>query len=784
MKKMRSKWILRAFLINLLIAAAIFVPAIIAGGGLLTMGDDFDAQELAFNMLANREIKAGNIFFNWSIDIGSDFISSLSFYNLGSPFFWISFLFPPKVFPYLIGWIYILKYAVCGMMAMLWLERELTEKRIALLGSVLYAFSGFQATNLVFYHFHDAVALFPLLLLGLDLFLQENRRGLFSLAVGINALVNWNFFVGEVIFLFIYYLVRYTPISRLLKKEKVLAEIGGLFLFGCLGAGIAAVIIVPTLQSMLGFSRISDKISIKNGLIFNGLELYRNLRGLMLPADAMNNQSVIGQMNWYSVSAYLPLFGVAPALAWIIASFRKKDYIARILVICFAIACVPVLNSVFVLFNWEPYRRWYYMPILFLSLASCRTLELVFQDNKRMKKIFFSSLITTAGVMVIVWLRLKLLWKIKAFRWEGTPEHIILNPTNWKIVLVTGIMGIVLVAVAFVFIKDMDKRYISLLVMTGLFAFLTTRFTLYEYKEVAYYSPSEVYNEIVRTGEGLRADVLPYRYAMVDDYYNRDMAHSLTSMDSFISVVDDGIFQFYDAIDVPRHVLTLNGPEGTERLLSARYFVSKDPNWKGSRGKTLLKENDIKSAVYRVYEDPEALPVGFAYDTYVTRSEFDAVESSERAMAMLHTLVVADEDEDYVKNILDHDDLGEVKFSEAVMLEDSEKRRAEGVKNFVHSSTYFGGDIETAGPRFVFFSVPYSSRWSAAVNGEDCRILNINGLMAVPVSAGTSRIDFHYNIRWHIAAMIISVLSIVITVVVIVKRREISGGFGKHHLST
>ncbi len=770
---MKSKWILRAFLLNLLIAAAVFVPAIISGGGLLTMGDDFDAQELAFNMLANREIKAGNIFFNWSIDIGSDFISSLSFYNLGSPFFWISFPFKPEVFPYLIGWIFILKYAVCGMFSMMWLERQLTEKRIALLGSILYAFSGFQSTNMIFYHFHDAVAMFPLLLLGLDLFLQENKRGIFAFTVGLNALVNWNFFVGEVIFLFVYYVVRYTPISRLIKKEKVLPEIGLLFVFGCLGAGIAAVILVPTLQSMLSFSRISEKLPLKDWFIFDGIELYRNLRGLMLPADAMDNQSIIEEMNWYSISAYLPLVGTAPALAWIIATFREKDYLSRILVICLVIANIPILNSAFVLFHREPYRRWYFMPILLMCLASCKTLELVFMEDERMKKIFFTSLSITAGLMVLVWLRLKLLWKIASFRWEGTPEHVILNTTNWKIILVTGVLGIALVAAAFLFIKDKKKRYISLIAMTALFAFFTMGFTLWEYKQAAYYSPSEIYDEIVRTGEGLEPDILPYRYAMVDDYYNRDMAHSMTSMDSFISVVDDGIFQFYEAICVPRHVITLNGPVGTERLLSARYFVSKDPQWPGSKGKILFKENDIKSAIYRVYEDPDALPVGFAYDTYITRSEFDKIASSERSLAMLHTLVVADEDEIYVKDFLTHENLADTAFSEAGLLEDTNLRRAEGVKNFTYSTTSFGGDIETFGDRYVFFSVPYSSRWSATVNGEKCRILNINGLMAVPVSAGSSRIDFYYDTRWHITAMFISIVSLVITVLVIKKNAEV-----------
>ena len=53
----------------------------------------------------------------WSYDLGMSTIQAFSFYGLGSPFVWISMLLPVQLYPYLAGWIYILKYTVAGVTA-------------------------------------------------------------------------------------------------------------------------------------------------------------------------------------------------------------------------------------------------------------------------------------------------------------------------------------------------------------------------------------------------------------------------------------------------------------------------------------------------------------------------------------------------------------------------------------------------------------------------------------------------------------------------------------------
>ncbi len=776
------KGVIQSFLLCLVIAGFVFVPYIISGGGLLTMGDDWDAQELAFQMFAGRELKAGNVFFNWSIDIGSELISSFSFYNLGSPFFWLTLLFPAELIPYMLGPILMLKYAVAGVCAYIWLRSILTDRSSAVACSLLYAFSGFQATNMIFYHFHDAVAFFPLLLWGLDKCVQEKKRGIFAATVALNALVNWNFFIAEVLFLIVYYCVRYNFISKLKgpdRKESV-TELFGIIGEGALGVAASAILFFPTIRSMLYLDRIGDTISLKDAFVFSLKDVLLNLRGLLLPADAMNNQTLFEQFNWYSISAYLPMTGMAGALAWILYSRGQKDRLSRMLIICMLVAMIPGLNNAFVMFNKEPYRRWYYMPILIMCLATGKVFESLVSEETGTKVetntmptrscyrcLMLAGSITIASIALLPFL-------LKAARPVLGLEKVVLITFNWAVLLGLAVTGIVVLCViGYAGHKRITQRiYMLLTAGIAVFAFLSTANTFREYRISAYYTPREVYNEIVNTGKPLEADILPYRYSMVDDYYNRDMAWSMTSIDSFISTVDSGIHRFYDAIGTPRHNLTMTGPEGTERLLSVRYYISKDPEVESISGLPEINNYDIGSAQVGVYEDVNALPIGFAYDSYMTRSEFDRIDPTLRAMAMLRSMVVCDEDESLVSGVLKHYVPDEDRpFNESNMEEDCDFLRERCVTDFRHSTKGFSGRINLEKPAYVFFSVPYAnpSCWSADISGVKQQILEVNGLMAVYVPEGEQVIEISYNTGLHVFSLVISLLAVSCILILIYK---------------
>ena len=104
------------------------------------------------------------------------------------------------------------------------------KKTTIVLCSVLYTYSGLVSNTLLFFTFLDVIALFPLMLLGLDLLCQEKKKGIFAIAVALNALCNYVFFVAEVLFVILYYLVRYVVSGKKRDLRKI-ARMTGLCIF-------------------------------------------------------------------------------------------------------------------------------------------------------------------------------------------------------------------------------------------------------------------------------------------------------------------------------------------------------------------------------------------------------------------------------------------------------------------------------------------------------------------------------------------------------------------------
>ena len=101
----------RVFLINLLIACCIFLPFVVFNGGILTLCEDYNAETIPYRYLANQAVKSGEIFWNWNIDLGSDFIASFGTVGLFSPFFLVTLLLPRSLLLYSNVVLMILKFA-------------------------------------------------------------------------------------------------------------------------------------------------------------------------------------------------------------------------------------------------------------------------------------------------------------------------------------------------------------------------------------------------------------------------------------------------------------------------------------------------------------------------------------------------------------------------------------------------------------------------------------------------------------------------------------------------
>lgn len=105
--------------------------------------------------------------------------------------------------------------------------------------------------NVFFNHFHEAIVFFPLMLIGLEKLLTENKRGFFALAVFVNAFVNYWFFIGEVVFVILYFFIRTTAPDCRFSWNKLWKTA----LEAVIGVGISCVALLPSVLAILGNPR-------------------------------------------------------------------------------------------------------------------------------------------------------------------------------------------------------------------------------------------------------------------------------------------------------------------------------------------------------------------------------------------------------------------------------------------------------------------------------------------------------------------------------------------------
>ena len=294
------------------------------------------------------------------------------------------------------GPLLILKFACATLTGYVYLHRYTKTRDTALLGAVLYAFSGFSIYNVFFNHFHEAIVFFPLLLAALDEYMAARRRGLFALAVCFCCVVNYYFFVGQVTFTLIYFFLRLACKSWRISLRDFLL----LALEAVLGVGMACVLLVPSVLAVVQNYRASEYINGWNAVLYNKNQRYLHIiECFFFPPDlpARPNFTPESESKWASLGAWLPLFSMTGVIGWL--QLHRKHWLKKLLWILFLMAMVPFLNSAFQMMNTSFYARWYYMLTLMMALATILSLECSRVDWKR--SISWTMGITVAIALVV-----------------------------------------------------------------------------------------------------------------------------------------------------------------------------------------------------------------------------------------------------------------------------------------------------------------------------------------------------------------------------------------------
>lgn len=755
-KHIHARYRALCVLLCLLTALVIFVPFIVKGGGAFTLRDDFNTQELTFTNQVNGFLKTqlpGE--WCWSLDLGASFVNGFGFYVLGSPFAWLTFPFPRQLFPYLIGWVYVLKYVVAGLTAYEYLcivNQKSGWPQIT--GALIYAFSGFSAAALEFYHFHDVVALFPLLLIGIEKIRKKESFLFFAFAVFVNCLLNYYFFIGEVIFIVLYFIFRFWGDLKAFLRGMGLCIAGGV-----LGVGMAGVLFVPSIQYILGNPRTDQKLTFQDDLFLDLKEpLYMYLmKGLLIPGEAMNSQCAVYEMEWNSTAGWLPMTGVSLSLTYMI---KKRDWLGKFLLLLSLIAFSPYLSSGFSMFT-RNYQRWWFMFVLVLAAAAV----FVLQESGNYP--------VAAGVVIN--LALIALWLEEVIKWQYVKDvRTIYHPRRLLFLVGITVMGLLTILVLHKY-RKLGGRLMT--VCVSFIAALTTIFTIYVYR-INSESTQSILDKY-SIAEELEVIDPQYRYAMENNKNLLTLTGDVGGVGAFTSTSGNYRFRLNELFDHSSSVFALRKSDyaGLAELCGAK-FVLTDAL---PEEKPVLQEIEVRDTKWYVTEQA-ACPIGYMVDRYMLKEDLLSLPLEERGIAMLYAPVIEKDVEGLVAGVsqkVSPQDHNWKKEGKRLVKELVQTYSDNSVTDFDRNSKGMSCRINNPKEQMVFFSVPNEQGWEIRIDGERTESIDAGGFMLVRVPQGEHSLQFRYvtpGLRAGAALTFISVLAF--SILVYINRRRSASAQG------
>ena len=764
--KKRKEMKTKTFFLAFATAAAFFLPYIFLGHGYFIFYGDFNVQQIPFYQMCHRMIREGSIFWNWETDLGVNFIGSYSFYLLGSPFFWLTIPFPEWMLPYMMGPLLILKFACAALTGYMYIRRFTKTPLAASLGGLLYAFSGFSVYNIFFNHFHEAIISFPLLLLAVELFIAENRRGPVLLAVFFCAFTNYFFFFGMVIFVIIYWFVRVLTGRWRLSVKRFLW-----LMFECVvGVCLAAVILLPSFFAVIQNTRLDSYLYGWSAIMHPRGQMYLNILEIFFfPPDIPARPIFFpnADVKWSSLGGWLPIFGLVGALTWMHSN--KKHWINKLIWICLFMALVPILNSSFVMFNTAYYARWFYMPILILCLATVMACE----DRAANWKPSFNWVFAITAVTTLVFGLFPSgkdengNFNVFGLYTGSNPEdsnHETFSMRFW-VTCAIAIVGLIVLKILLGYIKEnREKFFKASIAMVCVMSVIYSAFFIgcgvshsYDFDDVMI--PQLIEGEVTLPG-----DKDNYRIDVYDGVDNTGMYLGYNCINAFHSIVPGSVTEFYNYIGQDRGVASrpTTAAYAIRSLLSVKYLLNSnqvDP-FMSSEGDTKMPGFKYYDEIggYHVFENQYYIPYGFTYDYFITTQECDEYQKDARASLMLKAIVLSPEQvveygkymrflgTDYNLHSEYTEGKQNIVTSYSEYIKDCNARKVNSSYYFDIDNNGFTSKIKMDSANLVFFSVPYEEGWTAYVNGVETKIEKVNiGFMAVLAPQGDCEIRFVYE---------------------------------------
>ena len=697
-------------------------------------------------------------------------------FSIPDPYYLILMMFGPHNWAYGIGYMEIAKILSAGIFFYLFLKKLSISSYAAVVGGLLYSFSGFVILGTCWRIFSTEAVYMALLLYSFEKLFQDKKIVLFPIAVCLIAIHQpFDLFLVS-LFLIAYLLFRYFDNNTFnFKKLSILfLKVFGLALLGIL---MSSFFLFPDIIQMLESPRVGGDSSyfarLMSTSLFSFESKMHNVTALMrfFSNDMMGTGSNFH--GWYN---YLeaPLFYCGLINFLLIPQLfrflnKKKKLIFSIFISIFLLAVIfPFFRYTFWAFTGDYYRIFSFFIAIFLLLYSM----IAFNQLEGNFKI--SPLVLGISTVVLVFI---------LFHNYFPNEEIIDENVRNKAVFFLIMYAILLFLLNFQKIKNVIRTIILLLILIELVSF----------------SDTTVNDRPVITGAELKQkvgfndytiDAINYLKAhdksffrVTKDYFSGPAMHgsindaqvqNFYGTPSYTSFNQINYIKFLQGVDI------INGndeiqtrwahglmdipilhPFGSIKYGLSKTHISYLRNFNYDSLTTIGNVEILKNRV--------TLPLGFTYNKLISLKDFKKLSKDQKKFTLYKAFVL---DDSLYTNFTSFSKFQltdtSQNYSWDELARDINLLKKDSFQIELFSQNLIKGRINTGEQKLLFFSIPFDKGWKARIDNKEIKSFMANiGFMGIIIDKGEHEIELSFTPRFYYTGAMISIVAIILFTMIV-----------------
>jgi uncharacterized membrane protein YfhO len=695
---------------------------------------------------------------------------------LRDPFDSILYLLGKNNIAFGIGYIEFFKVVLGGLIFFLYLRTLEMKSFTCIIGGLLFSFTGFMVLGGGWYIFSYEAVNAALLLLAFEKLYKQNSWYLFPLAIALFAIaMPFNLYIYG-LFISIYACVRILEDKEKVQLKNFAGIFGKMIFYGLLGIALSSVFLFENVLQLIESPRGSGGNSYFDLLSSAPMLATGNLDQNSTAIMRLFSSDLIGSgINFKGWNNYLeaPIFysGLLTLLLFpqIFPFLNKRKKI--IYGIFFSIWILPVIfpffRYAFWLFTGDYYRAFSFMVSITLIFLTLRALDKI--DS--FTKINIPLLIGTT-VLLFILLSYPYFEKI-------TP-----NPIDKGVMHFVKTMLVIYTLLIFALGREKLKQYAQFLILIvlcielGYMSNLTVNrrsiVTAKEMEEKIGYNDYsiEAIDFIKKQDAGFyRVDKNYHSTPAIHGSLNDAMVHDYYGTSAYNPFNQKYYILFLQSVGLARKEMEsdsrwaqgLAGRPLLESIGSVKYYLDKkndNPNLKMTHD-SIAQFGDVK-----VLKSKYFIPMGFGYDKYILRSDFDTLSLTQKDFTLLKSFVVEDAEKG------NYSGLTKLELKDTLPLSSYTWDVYRGYVNELRKDTFriaertqssFKGSVHLDKKKLLFLSIPFDKGWKAKVNGTEQEIKLVDaGMSGLLLDKGDQQIELKFTPRYLKKGLIVSLIGIVV----------------------